>query len=55
VLWYWFGLVGFVAMVVTQFQGILRKRFRRGLLAWHAAGACFGLALSILHWIWAWL
>jgi len=55
VLWYWFGLVGFLALAVTQFQGILRKRFHKGLLMWHAAGACFGLGLSILHWIWAWL
>jgi len=55
VLWYWFGLVGFLALAVTQFQGILRKRFHKGLLMWHATGACFGLLLSILHWVWAWL
>jgi len=55
VLWYWFGFVGLILLVVTEVQGIVRKRFRKGLLISHIAGACAGLALSILHWIWAWL
>ena len=55
VLWYWFGLVGFGAVVVTQVQGLVRKRFHKGLLVSHITGACVGLVLSILHWIWAWL
>jgi hypothetical protein len=55
VLWYWFGLIGFGAVVITQLQGIVRKRFNKGLLVSHITGACVGLALSILHWVWAWL
>jgi hypothetical protein len=55
VLWYWFGLIGFLSLVVTQVQGLVRKRFRKGLLISHIVGACLGLALSILHWFWAWL
>jgi hypothetical protein len=55
VLWYGFGLAAFVALIVTQVQGIVRKRFGRGLLTAHIAGACLGLVLSILHWIWAWM
>jgi hypothetical protein len=55
VLWYWFGLIGFGAVVITQVQGIVRKRFHKGLLVSHITGACVGLVLSILHWIWAWL
>jgi hypothetical protein len=55
VLWYWFGLIGLLALVVTQVQGIVRKRFRLGLLVSHITGAGLALALSILHWVWAWL
>ena len=55
VLWYWFGLIGFGALVTTELQGIVRKRFHKGLLISHITGACVGLVLSILHWIWAWL
>jgi hypothetical protein len=55
VLWYWFGLIGFGALVTTELQGILRKRFHKGLLISHITGACVGLVLSILHWVWAWL
>ena len=55
VTWYWFGLVGFIALIVTEVQGIVRKRFHKGLLMSHLVAACIGLALSILHWIWAWL
>ena len=55
VTWYWFGLAGFLALIVTEVQGIVRKRFHRGLLISHIIGACTGLTLSILHWIWAWL
>lgn len=55
VTWYWFGLIGFIALVTTEIQGIIRKRFHKGLLISHIMGACFGLSLSILHWIWAWL
>lgn len=55
VTWYWFGLVGFIALIVTELQGIVRKRFHMGLLMSHIVGACLGLVLSILHWIWAWL
>lgn len=55
VLWYWFGLIGLLALIVTQVQGIVRKRFRRGLLVSHISGACLAFALSILHWVWAWL
>jgi hypothetical protein len=55
VTWYWFGLVGFITLIVTELQGIVRKRFHKGLLMSHIVAACLGLALSILHWIWAWL
>ncbi|OVE73412.1 hypothetical protein BVX94_03910 [bacterium B17] len=55
VTWYWFGLIGFIALIATQVQGIIRKRFSHGLLASHIIGACVGLFLSILHWIWAWV
>ncbi|MBT7068197.1 MAG: hypothetical protein HN919_18015 [Verrucomicrobia bacterium] len=55
VLWYWFGLIGFGALVTTELQGIVRKRFHKGLLISHITGACVGLVLSILHWVWAWL
>jgi hypothetical protein len=55
VLWYWFGLIGLLALIVTQVQGIVRKRFHRGLLISHITGACLAFALSILHWVWAWL
>lgn len=55
VLWYWFGFVGLLLLIVTELQGIVRKRFRRGLLISHIIGACAGLAFSILHWVWAWL
>lgn len=55
VMWYWFGLVGFVALIITEVQGIMRKRFRKGLLISHIIGGCTGFALSVLHWIWAWL
>jgi hypothetical protein len=55
VLWYWFGLIGFGALVTTELQGIVRKRFHKGLLMSHIVVAYVGLVLSILHWIWAWL
>jgi hypothetical protein len=55
VLWYWFGMVGFIALIVTQVQGIVRKNFKRGLLIAHIAGACMALVICILHWIWAWI
>lgn len=55
VLWYWFGFVAFSLLIVTELQGIVRKRFRKGLLISHIIGACTGLALSVLHWVWAWL
>ncbi len=55
VLWYWFGFAAFTVLIVTELQGIVRKRFRKGLLISHIIGACAGLALSLLHWIWAWL
>ena len=55
VTWYWFGLIGLAALLVTQAQGVLRKRFRQGLLISHVVGACAGLTLSILHWVVAWL
>jgi hypothetical protein len=55
VLWYRFGLIGFAALVITELQGIVRKRFHKGLLISHITGACVGLVLSILHWVWAWL
>ena len=55
VLWYWFGVVAFLALAMTQIQGLVRKRFKKGLLIWHATGACVGLLLTVLHWVWAWL
>jgi hypothetical protein len=55
VLWYWFGLIGLLALIITQVQGIVRKRFRRGLLVSHITGAGLAFVLSILHWVWAWL
>jgi hypothetical protein len=55
VLWYWFGLIGLFALIITQVQGIVRKRFHRGLLVSHITGACLAFVLSILHWVWAWL
>ena len=55
VLWYWFGFGGFILLIVTELQGIVRKRFRKGLLISHIIGACAGLLVSMLHWIWAWL
>jgi hypothetical protein len=55
VLWYWFGLIGFGAVVITELQGIVRKRFHKGLLVSHIIGACVGLVLSLLHWVWAWM
>jgi len=55
VLWYWFGVIGLLALIGTEVQGIVRKRFRRGLLVSHITGACLAFALSILHWVWAWL
>lgn len=55
VLWYWFGFVGLILLIGVQLQGKLRRRFRLGPLSFHVAGACTGLTLSILHWIWAWL
>lgn len=53
--WYWAGLIGFLLLIVTQVQGIVRKRFRRGLLIMHIAGAFSGLALGVVHWVLAWL
>ena len=55
VLWYWFGVIGLLTLIATQMLGIVRKRFRRGLLVSHITGACLAFALSILHWVWAWL
>ena len=55
VTWYWFGLIGFILLIITQLQGIVRKRFRKGLLISHIIGACIGLIMSILHWVWAWI
>ena len=55
VLWYWFGLIGFGSVVITELQGLVRKRFHKGLLVSHIIGACVGLVLSLLHWVWAWM
>jgi len=55
VLWYWFGFAAFTLLIVTELQGIVRKRFRKGLLISHIIGGCAGALLSLLHWVWAWL
>lgn len=55
VLWYWFGIVSFLLLVLAQLQGIIRKRFGRIFLNIHVTAGYCGLTLAILHWIWAWL
>ena len=55
VLWYWFGVIGSLVLITTQLQGKLRRRFKLGALSWHISLGCAGLAVSVLHWIWAWL
>ena len=55
VLWYWFGVIGSLVLITTQLQGKLRRRFRMGSLSWHIFLGCAGLAVSLLHWVWAWL
>jgi hypothetical protein len=52
--WFWTGLVGFLAAVAVQLQGIVRKRFGRIFLRFHIAGAYLAIGLTILHWVWAW-
>ncbi len=55
VLWYWFGLVSFLVLVLAQVQGLVRKRFGRVFLRVHVAAGYAGLTLALLHWVWAWL
>lgn len=55
VLWYWFGVLSTFAVVVTEVQGLLVKKFGRVLLVFHKTGAWLGLIMMVLHWIWAWL
>jgi hypothetical protein len=55
VLWYWFGFASFLVLVLAQLQGLIRKRFGRVFLRVHVAAGYCGLALAVLHWIWAWL
>lgn len=55
VLWYWFGVVSFLVLVLAQLQGLIRKRFGRVFLRIHMAAGYCGLTLAALHWIWAWL
>lgn len=55
VLWYWFGLASFLVLVLAQVQGLVRKRFGRVFLRVHVAAGYAGLALALLHWVWAWL
>ena len=55
VAWYWFGLASFVAVVVVELVGIMRKKMGKRFLRAHMAGGYVGLILAVLHWIWAWL
>ncbi len=55
VLWYWFGVLSFLVLVLAQVQGIVRKRFGRTFLRIHMAAGYAGLTLAVLHWVWAWL
>lgn len=55
VLWYWFGIGSFLVLVLAQLQGLIRKQFGPLFLRLHVTAGYFGLALAVLHWIWAWL
>jgi len=55
VLWYWFGIGSFLVLVLAQLQGIIRKQFGPISLRIHVTAGYCGLALAILHWVWAWL
>ena len=55
VLWYWFGVISFLVLVLAQVQGLVRKRFGRVFLRIHVTAGYCGLSLALLHWVWAWL
>lgn len=53
VLWYWFGALSFLLVAIAELQGIVRKRFGHWFLRVHVVSAAGGLALAVLHWVWA--
>jgi len=55
VLWYWFGFISFVVLVLAQVQGLIRKRFGPVFLKIHVSAGYVGFVLAILHWVWAWM
>jgi hypothetical protein len=55
VLWLWFGVIAFFAVVLSYATGYLRTSSRALFQAVHYGLGVFSIALVLLHWAWAWL
>lgn len=55
VAWYWFGILGLIAIVITEAIGLFLRQLPRYYKRLHLASGIAGLILTIMHWVWIYI
>lgn len=55
VLWYWFGMIGLIFVVIALGVTYIKKSVRKNFIKVHMTAGVIGLILGLLHWLVAYL